>query len=232
MKEKTAAILILCEGINDLLLIEACLKLFYSAVFPETSVKKGVDNKGEKTSSLCEIRGELQVCIIQVKGCKNLSDPLYINELIDNTDNGGQNIIIFDADEPGYGNNGFKSCCQKLDDIRRQENVSFEQFLWPNNEQDGKVEDLLIKLIPETYKAVYRCIETHQDCLRGLADEVKDQIKFAELKDKVGYYLHTLSQSSQASKRDYTQRYWDLNPDANNDLRRLKTFLDKYLELE
>lgn len=231
MKEKTTTILIMCEGVNDLLFIEACLKRFYNAIFSETDIEKDI-TRGEKTSVLCKIREQFQVRIRQVKGCNNLPNPLFINELIDNLAEGGQNIVIFDADKPGYGNNGFKLCCQKLDDIQKNYKVSFGQFLWPdNNEKDGEVEDLLVELIPEKYKAVYSCIEAHQECLQSLTDEVKEQIKFAAgVKDKVGYYLHTLKQGSQASARDYTQPYWGLNPETNEALRSLKAFLDSYFE--
>lgn len=230
MKE-TTTILIMCEGINDLLFIEACLKRFYDAIFSETYTEKD-RNTGEKTSVLCEIREQFQVRIRQVKGCNNLSaDPKYIYELIDNLAEGGQNIVIFDADKPGNGNNGFDSCSQKLDDIQKKNNVSFGHFLWPgNNGQNGEIEDLLVELIPEKYKAVYSCIEAHQECLQSLTDEVKEQIKFAGVKDKVGYYLYTLKQGSQASVRDYTQSYWDLNPETNEALRSLKAFFDSYFE--
>ncbi|NHM02413.1 DUF3226 domain-containing protein [Flavobacterium difficile] len=210
---------IFCEGITDQVFIADCIELFYG--FESTRV--------DKKNSKLDIKFSNGIEIIDVGGCSKLSNEIYISQLEDNKALNGVNVVIFDADytELGNGNKGFDSCKQKLEGIKRDKNVDFDYFLWPNNNDDGIVEDLLRKLIPSDKEVVYNCIESHQACLSSLA---VPNIRFAELKDKVGYYLHTVNLESRARFRNYKNAdYWDLNHESIGDLKKLKSFLDTFL---
>ncbi len=212
---------IFCEGITDQVFIADCIEIFYGF----ESTRKKVKNAN---SDKLNIKFSNGIEIIEVGGCSKLSDDIYISQLEDNQELGGINIVIFDADYQsiGNGNKGFNSCQQKLEGIKRENNVSFESFLWPNNSDDGIVEELLRKLIPTDKEVIYSCIESHQTCLSSLA---VPNIRLAELKDKVGYYLHTVNLDSRARFRDYKNGvYWNLNHNNITDLYTLKSFFDPF----
>lgn len=212
---------IFCEGITDQVFIADCLEIFYGFNFDRKKVKHSNNEKLEITS-------KNKIEIIDVGGCDKLSDDIYIFQLEDNQDLGGINIVIFDADYTGLqnGNKGFNSCKQKLDDIKKNNSVVFDYFIWPNNNEDGVVENLLRTLIPTEMEVVYKCIESHQTCLTNTSIQ---NLKIADLKEKVGYYLHTVNQDSRARNRDYKDNvYWNLNCETNNDLKRFKDFLDTF----
>jgi hypothetical protein len=214
---------IFCEGITDQVFIADCIEIFYGHESTRNKVKYA---KGDVDKLKIVFANGIE--IVDVGGCSKLSDDIYISQLEDNHELGGINIVIFDADYQslGNGNKGFNSCRQKLEGIKREKNVSFEYFLWPNNSDDGIVEDLLRKLIPTDKEVIYTCIESHQICLSRL--EVPN-IRLAELKDKVGYYLHTVNLESRARFRDYKNGvYWNLNHENIGDLNTLKTFFDNF----
>lgn len=215
---------IFCEGITDQVFIADCLESFYEY----SSHRKGRTKNGHEKIDLV-INENIEV--IEVGGCDKLSDQLYLSMLEDNTSNGGQNIVIFDADDfiRGNGNKGFKACKQKLEFLKKKKKVEFDYYIWPNNKDEGMIEDLLRKLICKDKEPIYDCIESHQDCLSKLIYEGVE-IKKAELKDKVGFYLYTVNLDSKASKRNYKNNlFWDLNHEKIEDLNSFKEFMDKLL---
>lgn len=211
---------IFCEGITDQIFIADCITMFYKFTYVIEPKKK--DNLKITFSNGIEI--------IDVGGCTKLSDKLYISELEDNYENGGANIVVFDADHKstGYGNKGFDSCLQKLNDIKKTHEVQFSHYIWPNNSEDGIIENLLRKLIPSEKETIYSCIESHHICLSSLSIE---NVRIAELKEKVGYYLYTVNQDSKPGKRNYKDsNYWNLNYETIPDLKLFKKFLDSFFE--
>lgn len=211
---------IFCEGITDQIFIADCITVFYNFTYVIEHKKK--DNLKITFSNGIEI--------IDVGGCTKLSDELYLSLLEDNKDCGGTNIIIFDADHKstGKGNKGYESCLQKLNDIKKNHNVEFIHYIWPNNSDDGIIENLLRKLIPNEKETIYQCIESHHSCLSSLSI---DNVRIAELKEKVGYYLYTVNQDSKPGKRNYKDsNYWDLDCNKIPDLLLFKTFLDIFFK--
>lgn len=211
---------IFCEGITDQVFIADCIAHFYKFNYVVKETKKDKLN----------IIFSNGIEIIDVGGCNKLSDELYISLLEDNFENGGANIIIFDADHElaGNGNKGYNSCLQKLEDIRKVHSVQFSHYIWPNNRDDGMIENLLRQLIPSDKETIYNCIESHHSCLASLSIE---NIRIAELKEKVGYYLYTVKQDSRPGKRNYKDSaYWDLNYGSIPDLSSFKTFLDPFFD--
>jgi hypothetical protein len=242
---------IFCEGITDQVFIADCLTTFLNIQVirePKKDKKDKLDiffyefeeNKEinkinveklhelkAKNSNLFRIYGE----IIEVGGCTNLTNDIYIQRLKENIETGFFNIVIFDADFPhdaegdikGNGNKGIENCTQKLKDIKRKHDVVFYYYLWPNNEHDGMIENLLHKLIPEDKMSIFNCIENFQECLKNSRIP---SLKIADLKDKIGYYLHTALQKSEPGKRDYCNTaYWNLNHNEIGDLTIFKDFL-------
>lgn len=224
VENKMKRLKIFCEGITDQVFIADCLEKFYNI-----KINKKVNSKD---SNKWDISFGEHCEIVELGGCSKLSDKFYQDMFKDNSEEGGLNIIIFDADfspeaegeKRGTGNNGFENATKKLENFKKQ--FAFDFYLWPNNKIDGEVENLLRKLIPNSKEGVIKCIESHQNCLKQSQIE---NLKIADLKDQVGYYLHTVSKKSLPRFRDYKDNeFWDLSPAICDDLNTFKNFLDKY----
>lgn len=213
---------IFCEGVTDQVFIADCIESLYDLKFERTvTTTSGVKRIEIKHKEIFEI--------IEIGGCSNLSNPLYLSQLEDNTDLGGRNVVIFDADYTGKrnGNKGFSSCNSMLQQLKKRKVVSFDHYIWPDNGGDGIIEDLLRKLIPSKREPVFACIESHQECLKKLSF---DDIKLSELKDKIGHYLYTCSLSSNGRERDYkNEDVWDIRNASCPEFVKFKSFLDKIL---
>lgn len=218
---------IFCEGITDQVFVSDCLELLYEIEVIRKPNKSDPNKLKMTFGDGCEI--------IDVGGCSKLSDDLYIQLMLETKSLGGRNVVVFDADfsanaegdKKDTGNKGFKSCCQKLNDIKIKHSVEFEYLIWPNHKEDGEVEDLLKKLIPKDKVPILSCINSHQDCLKKLG---LSTLRFAELKDKIGFYLHTSYQEAHVRKRNYKDsNFWNLDFEGIPDLKILKQFFDTHL---
>lgn len=206
---------IYCEGVTDQFFIADCLETIYECV----SLREDAKSKKHKITF-----PELKLEIIEFGGCTKLGDPIYFNNLIANSENGGKNIVIFDADKNGFGNNGFDSCCQKLDSLIKDKNLDFAYYIWPNHKDDGKIESIFEKMIPVDKQQVIDCIDSHMNCITYLSGTI--DVKIPEVKEKVNFYLHTLKKSNKPHERNYKDEgCWNLNFDDNIDLKSLKSFL-------
>jgi hypothetical protein len=230
-------ILILCEGVTDQVFIADCLQLFYNITTDRTPMSiKLPDKKEENEKNKVEaIDGKFKNenfigRVLPTGGCSQLLQVLQRSGK-ENIDEGGQNIVIFDADFPttsdkkGNGNKGFENATKSLTFARDE--VSLEYYLWPDNQNNGDIETLLRQLIPENKEAVMDCIEQHQECLKktGISN-----LRYAGRKDLLGFYLYTNSIAKTRGRDvDYTNlEFWNLDPDQNQDLKKFKNFLDKY----
>jgi hypothetical protein len=219
---------IFCEGITDQIFIADCLESFYKIEVTRKPDKRDARKlKCDVTFRSTILKGE----IIAVDGCGKLTDDLYIQWLKDNTEEDGINLVIFDADFPkdaegtkqGNGNKGFKSCTKKLEDIKQNYDVIFDYHVWPNHKEDGDIENLLLQLIPNDKKSIFDCIESNQICLQrtGISN-----LRVADLKQKIGYYLYAANQKSEPRERNYQNAdFWNLDWANIPDLFAFKVFL-------
>lgn len=233
-QELQLKILIFCEGITDLLFIADCIELFYK-INTTRPVKKG----NETTVEISFDNGQRKGKIIGVGGCSKLrNQDMHTDQMKDNTELGGDNIVFFDADFPkehdgskeNTGNHGKTACQQKLDAIKKDKECEFDYYIWPNNQDEvGEIENLLRKLVQ--YEDVISCIENHQNCLKNTSIPKKIKIE-TELKRIVELYLYTVKQNSKPSERTYQSEFWNLSTDTSGaeDLIKLKNFLDKYFK--
>lgn len=219
---------IFCEGITDQIFIANCIEL----LFPSVGVAISKHKKDSKKRIVTFGEGGE---VIDVGGCTNLSNEVYLDKMRDNSTEGGVNLVIFDADYTGQnnGNRGIDACRQKLknliagDTVKDKAAVDFNYYIWPNNNSDGEVEDVLLKLIPKDKEPVYNCIESHEICLKSLAIE---EINIPDLKNKLNFYLYTLAQKSDLQSRDYRDsKFWNVDFDTIDNLKLLKGFLEQYM---
>jgi len=168
------------------------------------------------------------VAIIQASGGWTNINNTLITKYCDTND---KLLLIFDADtddnEGGYNRREkeIKDYALPLDGI----------FLFPNNKDDGTLEDLLENIINQTNKPIFDCWKKFEDCLQKCAPEtIGKKLTIPAKKSKIYVYLESLLGKTKKEKdkvkdkdRDYKNaRHWDL--DSKN-LEPLKIFLDKYL---
>ena len=208
---------IYCEGITDQLFIADVVEKFFDIIIDRRRKK----NKINKCIS------ENVIEIINISGISSLRTDFVIDSLIDNQKLGGVNIVIFDADwkEIGNGNKGIKNCRQKLDNLKSEKNLDFEYYIWPNNQDDGQLENLLCELIPNSKKPIFNCIETNKNCLNSLNN---GSIKKIGLKEVINFYLNTCYQST--DERNYNDKnFWSLDENVSSNFQNFTKFLKSNL---
>ena len=144
--------------------------------------------------------------------CVNGKDNLHNikNKLIENTLEGGKNLIIFDADTPS-NNGGFTKRQTELLSQIKELNCDAELFLFPNNQDDGMFENLLENLtLPERYKNFFDCYSDYEACLG-------DDYRHPDLKGKVFTYISSMKSLSNTKWKKLGNGEWQFdNPNYWN----------------
>ena len=172
--------------------------------------------------------------IIKTDGYTNLTatnkEQTFINEMLRTTDDGGINLVIFDAD----------SDCERrrteLLDWKRRSKVDFELFLLPDNANSGELEDLLMQTINPVNQPVMECWNKYEDSLKNVSLPWRGEMPLTlpAKKTRIYAYLEALLGASNSEKekikeknRDYKNKdHWDLQAQA---LSGLTAFLKEHL---
>lgn len=160
-------------------------------------------------------------------GYKKLSDEINIREMRINTDQGGVNLVIFDADKD------IEARRKELEAVKEQYHVEFEFFLLPNNKDAGELEDLLENIINPNNRPILDCWEDYEKELVQLdiPDRTPPPLTTPAKKTKIYGYLEALLGESKSQKeqikevnRNYENtQHWDLDAEY---LEPLKEFLN------
>ncbi|MBR4547627.1 MAG: hypothetical protein IKO66_06280 [Paludibacteraceae bacterium] len=152
-----------------------------------------------------------------------------INAMRQNTDAGGKNLVIFDADDD------FDSRRKELLAIKDEFGVEFELFLLPNNKDAGELEDMLEQIINPNNQPVMDCWASYEDDLKNVRIPTKTPptLTIPAKKTKIYAYLETLLVKSRSQKklikdhnRDYeNSQHWNLDAEY---LAPLRDFLIRY----
>lgn len=164
--------------------------------------------------------------IIHTGGYKKLADEVILRQMQMNTDQGGMNLVIFDADDD------YKTRWEELSSLKEQYGVEFELFLFPNNQDAGALEDLLENIINPNNRPILDCWEDYEEELRKLEipGRTPPPLTTPAKKTKIYGYLEALLGESKKEKkmikekeRDYENPlHWDLDAEY---LERLKEFI-------
>lgn len=159
-------------------------------------------------------------------GYQKLRKEDAINSMKQNTDAGGKNLVIFDADDD------CESRRKELLAIKEEFGVEFELFLFPNNKDAGELEDMLEKIINPNNKPVMDCWQTYEDKLGEVRIPTKTPptLTIPAKKTKIYAYLETLLGTTRSQKklikdanRNYENaQHWNLDAEY---LEPLKKFL-------
>jgi hypothetical protein len=156
------------------------------------------------------------------------ADELIKIKLIQNSDNGGVNLLIFDADLD------YQKRLIEIQDWKNQTGLDFEIFLWPNDIDSGDLETLLEKIINPINSPIFDCWENYETCLKSKTINGRNiPLTIPAKKTKIYGYLESLLGVSKSEKEKIKERsreykntdHWDLN---SRHLDSIKSFLDKF----
>ena len=156
-----------------------------------------------------------------------------INAMRQNTDAGGKNLVIFDADDD------FDSRRKELLAIKDEFGVEFELFLLPNNKDAGELEDMLEQIINPNNQPVMDCWATYEGQLEKVRIPTKTPptLTIPAKKTKIYAYLEALLGKSRSQKKlikDANRNYentehWNLDAEY---LEPLKEFLESSIDIQ
>ena len=159
-------------------------------------------------------------------GYQKLRSEDAIGAMRQNTDLGGINLVIFDADED------IEARRAELLAIKEEFGVEFELFLLPNDKDAGALEDLLENIINPNNQPVMYCWQTYEGELEKVRIPAKTPptLTIPAKKTKIYAYLETLLGTSKTQKklikdtnRNYENtQHWNLDAEY---LEKLKLFL-------
>lgn len=174
-------------------------------------------------------------CVIQTGGYTNLiaesKTAVYVNQMRRTTDDGGVNLVVFDADD---------DCEKRRNEIvkwKHEHKLDFELFLFPDNHSSGELEVLLESIINPENQPVMDCWGKYEESLRSVNIPWRKGVPLTipAKKTKIYAYLEVLLGSSKSEKnkikesnRDYCNiNHWNLNATALTDL---IAFLKEHLQ--
>lgn len=130
-------------------------------------------------------------------GIEKLRREENIQAMRQNADQGGINLVIFDADEEIVIRR------QQLLEIKEQFDVEFESFLLLNNNDAGALEDLLERIINLNNQPVMDCWQNYEDDLKTVRIPTKTPptLTIPAKKTKIYAYLETLLGKSKSQKK-------------------------------
>ena len=167
-----------------------------------------------------------EISVIVTNGYANMmahgTESAYINQMRRTTDDGGVNLVIFDADID------CESRRQEIIDWGSKNGVSFELFLLPDNFGNGALEDLLERIINPSNRVVMDCWDSYENAIRKILLPWKngEPLTIPAKKTKIYAYLEVLLGASKTEKkkikekeRNYLDKnHWDLDAMALSEL--------------
>ncbi len=155
-----------------------------------------------------------EIKYIDVKG----KDSIHLAENFfkQNSDQGGVNLLIFDADSD------FQAALNNIKQQKDKAGIEFEVFLFPNNSETGALEELLKSMTVEKHHGIFECFEVLDKCLTGKNNDYH----VPDLKIQIYSYLSFQKLEAKEPERDYTLDCWNLDAEYGNPLKEfLKAFL-------
>lgn len=155
--------------------------------------------------------------LIPTGGYTNLF--LVDQQFKENSDNGGTNLIVFDADSP-ENKGGFIVRKEYIEGQLKELSIVSDVFLFPNNKDDGDFELLLEHVINEEHRCLLDCFEGYECCVGGHLDgDGNPMYVTPNRKAKMYAYVESFKKSRSQkerfkNKKDYffdNPKFWNLN---------------------
>lgn len=195
MEEKTK-IFILLEGVNDLDFITGLICFSYLD-----------DNYDTINKTKCEIilqDDNHRVHIRKMNGWTLVAAEENISTLNMKEEQGYSCILLIDADDETKDYGSFDERNKRLSEILDDKKVNCDIFLFPNNKDDGELEDVLIDIMPEENKAIYDCIDQHDKCIEHNLTQL-GKLKPKDIKNKKNKIIRYNDILNGKTKVDYNE---------------------------
>lgn len=200
--------LIIVEGEAD----KKFIKDYYHHLFKTSAPKNSIIHTGDLSGD--------------TGGYKKLVSEINLQQMRMNSDQGGVNLVIFDADSD------YQVRWEELSSLKEQYGVEFELFLFPNNQDAGALEDLLENIINPNNRPIFDCWKNYEDELSKLEipDRTPPPLTTPAKKTKIYGYLEALLGESKKEKKMIKEKernyknasHWDLDAEY---LERLEEFI-------
>ncbi|HKK76873.1 MAG TPA: DUF3226 domain-containing protein [Saprospiraceae bacterium] len=153
--------------------------------------------------------------IIPIGGWTKLH--LVKNKFKENSDSGGKNLLIFDADTDNNGG-GLKKRLSELNTEKSKLDIEFEAFLLPNNAIDGDFELLLEKIINSDHAILLECYTKYEDCLSSSLINSEGTLRYnlPIRKAKIYSYVDAFPKSRKEQEAFKKGNFFYENPDIWN----------------
>ncbi len=217
--------LIIVEGLADAVFINDLIHIMNSSI-----QEKFIKLKNIKVKGIYKISENPLIKILIAGGCTTIE--LVKTQILEHQDQGYNILMIQDADDDVKDkvNGGFKKRMSYLDEIKKQHNLNFNTFLFPDHNNDGDLETILLSIVNEEKFAPFLSSYssyTKEICTFSIQKHADELL---ENKNQVYGYcqVYTGMKLSSEKDRDYKSIYWDL---ASENLNSLKSFLKKELKI-
>jgi hypothetical protein len=194
--------------------------------FLDVYIKHLQDNK--------ELSNDINVQINDVGGYTKLN--LVKNLFKENSDAGGTNLLIFDADSE-VNKGGYRVRSAYLATQKNELSIDFEQFLFPNDADEGDFETLLESIINQEHRGLIDCFLEYENCV-GQYEKEDGTPKYSlpVRKSRIYTYVDAFPKSRKQKERFKRKKdfffenlnYWNLEAEY---LKVLKAFLISHIKL-
>ncbi len=125
-------------------------------------------------------------------------------------------LVVLDADnlDKDEKNGGVILRTEYLEKIKQELKIDFEIFLFPNNEDDGNLEMLLLDIAnQEKYKPFFECYDGYAICTKKI--KIDPSKNLLENKMRIFNYLSVYYGAEQAKEQEriFESEYWELSID-------------------
>lgn len=213
-----AKYIILAEGKSDIVFIRDYLLFNYDIL----EIAK--DDKKEKILKY----NDTLIKIVAVGGYTVITKHLN-TKFQEIKDSDYKILIIQDADSVSFENGGIDKRTEYLDKIKKELEIEFETFLFPNNEDEGDLETLLLQIVNlEKFSRSINCYEKYAKCCEAISEK-KYSEELLQSKSLVYNYFRTYNGMEKAKEenRKFHSVYWNFSNEA---LRPFNLFINRIFE--
>jgi len=211
--------LIFVEGKADIVFIRDYLLFLYENLSIE------IDNQKEK-----QLKSDKLLIKIIVSGGYSTIKKKLQTRLTEIKDFNYKILIIQDADNPQKQDGGVENRTIYLNNIKTELKTDFDIFLFPNNQNDGDLETLLLQIVKrEQFDKSHSCYKQYALCSRKIAQE-EHYNELLEDKHIIFNYFRAFwgMKDAKEENRVFSPDFWEFE---HTSLVELKKVIDKFIDI-
>ncbi len=204
-------LLIIVEGIADAVFLTKYLCFLFKD--NEEFVPANEENN-LGVGKITKVAHYPEIKILIAGGCTKIKK--FTTQIEEYTDSDFSVIVIHDADstEKDKKFGGFKNRKLYLENVQKDYKITFKSFLFPNNKDDGDLENLLLSIISkDKFNQYFSCYEKYIGCIKEFSGFTPELL---ENKNKIYNYLQVFLGSKYAKEknRKFETEYWDMTSES------------------